>query len=183
MEELQAKARDRVEKPYRKVSEPERRSLLDTWWENPPWGTEEALAAGPAAREVNGPYQVLARQVAAHGADGLGLSIVSMTRDVSDLLAIHVFCLTAGLTRPGADGSDVCPLPITPLFETLEDLTRAPKVVEEFLKHPVTQKTIKVLAQHEAQVALRRRVALVDPGEGAVVMPAKFFTSSDKHLL
>jgi len=45
--------------------------------------------------------------------------------------------------------------------------------VEEFLQHPVTQKTIKVLAEHEAQVALRRRVALVDPGEGAVVMPAE----------
>jgi phosphoenolpyruvate carboxylase len=94
-----------------------------------------------------------------------------MTRDVSDLLAIHVFCRAAGLTRPGEDGSEVCPLPITPLFETLADLQAAPRVVGEFLQHPVTQKTIKVLAQQEAQLALRKRVALVDPGEGEVVLP------------
>ncbi|NCV61263.1 MAG: hypothetical protein EBW52_07685, partial [Betaproteobacteria bacterium] len=37
----------------------------------------------------------------------------------------------------------------------------------EFLQHPVTQNTIKVLARHEAEVSRRRRLALVDPGEGS----------------
>ena len=173
IEELEAKTGEVGSVPYRSRPENERRQLLEAWLKKLPWTLEEALSAGPAAAEVIGTYQILAQHAVQHGIDGLGLSVISMTRDVSDLLAIHVFCLAAGLTRPGADGSDVCPLPITPLFETLEDLTRAPKVVEEFLQHPVTQKTIKVLAEHEAQVALRRRVALVDPGEGAVVMPAE----------
>ena len=173
MEELQAKARDRVEKPYRKMSEPERRSLLDTWWENPPWGTEEALAAGSAAREVIGTYQVLARQVAAHGADGLGLSIVSMTRDVSDLMAVHLFARIAGLRVSDEEGRLVCPLPVTPLFETLDDLERAPRVVSEFLQHPTTRKALRVLAQRESETDRRRRLALVDPGEGTVILPTE----------
>jgi phosphoenolpyruvate carboxylase len=171
IEELEAIRGTESKIPYRTRPENERRALLEGWLKKTPWTTEEAMAAGPAAAEVIGTYQILAQHAKSHGIDGLGLSIISMTRDVSDLLAIHVFCRAAGLTRPGEDGSEVCPLPITPLFETLADLQAAPRVVGEFLRHPVTQKTIKVLAQQESQLALRKRVALVDPGEGEVVLP------------
>ena len=171
IEELEAATGCRGDTPYRSRPESERRILLEGWLKKTPWTVEQAVRAGPAAADVIGTYQALARHAKLHGIDGLGLSIISMTRDVSDLLAIHIFCRAAGLTRPGEDGSEVCPLPITPLFETLSDLEAAPRVVGEFLSHPVTQKTIKVLAQQEAQVAMRRRVALVDPGEGSVVLP------------
>jgi phosphoenolpyruvate carboxylase len=171
IEELEAATGGKVGAPYRSRSEPERRILLEGWLKKTPWTVEQAIGAGPAAADVIGTYQVLARHAQLHGIDGLGLSIISMTRDVSDLLAVHIFCRAAGLTCPGEDGSEVCPLPITPLFETLSDLQAAPRVVGEFLSHPVTQKTIKILAQQEAQVTLRRRVALVDPGEGAVILP------------
>jgi len=171
IEELEAVLGAQSKIPYRTRPESERRALLEGWLKKTPWSAEEAMSAGPAASEVIGTYQTLTRHAKSHGIDGLGLSIISMTRDVSDLLAIHVFCRAAGLTRPGEDGSEVCPLPITPLFETLADLQAAPRVVTEFLQHPVTQKTIKVLAQQEAQLALRKRVALVDPGEGEVVLP------------
>ena len=171
IEELEAVIGTQSKIPYRNRPENERRALLEGWLKKTPWTAEQAMAAGPAAAEVVGTYQTLAQHAKSHGIDGLGLSIISMTREVSDLLAIHVFCRAAGLTRPGEDGSEVCPLPITPLFETLADLQAAPRVVTEFLQHPVTQKTIKVLAQQEAQLALRKRVALVDPGEGEVVLP------------
>jgi phosphoenolpyruvate carboxylase len=171
IEELEAVIGTQPKIPYRNRPENERRALLEGWLKKTPWTAEQAMAAGPAAAEVVGTYQTLAQHAKSHGIDGLGLSIISMTREVSDLLAIHVFCRAAGLTRPGEDGSEVCPLPITPLFETLADLQAAPRVVTEFLQHPVTQKTIKVLAQQEAQLALRKRVALVDPGEGEVVLP------------
>jgi phosphoenolpyruvate carboxylase len=64
-------------------------------------------------------------------------------------------------------------LPITPLFETLDDLVRAPRVVKEFLQLPITKKTIRFLSEQEAEGAQRRRLALVDPGEGAVVLPVE----------
>jgi len=158
---------------YRQMAEAERRSLLDAWWEKLPWSTEEALSAGPAAREVIGTYQVLGRHVESHGSDGVGLSIVSMTRDVSDLMAVHLFSRIAGLGVSDPDGQRVCPLPVTPLFETLEDLERAPRVVSEFLQHPIAKKALKVLAHRESENDRRRRLALVDPGEGAVVLPTE----------
>ena len=172
IEELQAKAGDRG-KPYCQMEEKERRELLDGWWENPPWNTESALAAGPAAREVIGTYQVLGRHVESHGSDGVGLSIVSMTRDVSDLMAVHLFARVAGLRVSDEEGRRVCPLPVTPLFETLDDLERAPRVVSEFLQHPIAKKALKVLAHRESETDRRRRLALVDPGEGAVVLPTE----------
>ena len=173
IEELEACLGNEASVPYRSRSEKERRALIEAWLKKTPWSLGEAMAAGPAAAEVIGTYAALAEHAKMHGIDGLGLSIISMTRDVSDLLVIHIFCRVAGLTRPGEDGSEVCPLPITPLFETLKDLESAPRVVKEFLAHPVTQKTIKVLAAQEAQLVLRKRVALVDPGEGAVVLPVQ----------
>ena len=171
IEELQAKAGGG--RPYRQLGEAERRKLLDEWWENLPWSTDEALAAGPAAREVIGTYRALGEHVARHGSDGVGLSIVSMTRDVSDLMAIHLFARMAGLRVSDEEGRRVCPLPVTPLFETLDDLERAPKVVSEFLRHPIAMKALRVLAHRESEVNRRRRLALVDPGEGTVILPTE----------
>jgi hypothetical protein len=108
IEELEAIRGAESKIPYRTRPENERRALLEGWLKKTPWTTEEAMAAGPAAAEVIGTYQTLAQHAKSHGIDGLGLSIISMTRDVSDLLAIHVFCRAAGLTRPGEDGSEVC---------------------------------------------------------------------------
>ena len=172
IEELQSKTGE-AGKPYRKMSEAERRQLLDAWWESLPWSTEEVISAGPAAREVIGVYQVLGNHVASHGSDGLGLSIVSMTRDVSDLMVVHLFSRVAGLRVSDQEGRQVCPLPVTPLFETLEDLERAPRVVSEFLQHPIARKALKVLANRESESDRRRRLALVDPGEGTVVLPTE----------
>ena len=173
IEELEALAGQKNPIPYRSRSEADRRKLLESWLEKSPWTAEQAMQAGPAAADVIGVYKTLAHHVSRHGTDGLGLSIISMTRDVSDLLAVHVFSRAAGLESPDKNAAGVCPLPITPLFETLEDLEKAPKVVAEFLQHPVTQNTIKVLARHEAEVSRRRRLALVDPGEGSVVLPVE----------
>ncbi|NCY22657.1 phosphoenolpyruvate carboxylase, partial [bacterium] len=173
IEELEVLAGGKNTTPYRFRPESERRKLLESWLDKSPWTAEEAIQAGPAAADVIGTYKTLAHHVSRHGTDGLGLSIISMTRDVSDLLAIHVFSRAAGLESPDKNAAGVCPLPITPLFETLDDLEKAPKVVTEFLQHPVTKNTIKVLARHEAEVSRRRRLALVDPGEGSVVLPVE----------
>ena len=173
IEELEAWSGEKISTPYRSRTEMERRQLLESWLEKTPWTAEQAMQAGPNARDVVGTYLTLARHVSRHGTDGLGLSIISMTRNVSDLLAIHVFSRVAGLESGDKDAAGVCPLPITPLFETLDDLERAPKVVTEFLQHPVTRNTIQVLARHEAEVSRRRRLALVDPGEGSVVLPVE----------
>jgi len=173
IEELEAKAGSPGPVPYRSRPETERRALLEGWLEKLPWTTEAAMAAGPASLEVMGTYKVLAQHAQLHGIDGLGLSIISMTRDVSDLLAVYVFSRLAGFGTSKLTNSNLCPLPVTPLFETLEDLRRAPQVVKEFLQLPITKKTIHLLAQQESERAQRRRLALVDPGERAIVLPVE----------
>ena len=53
---------------------------------------------GPEADAVLSTYRVLASHRARFGPDGLGALIVSMTRDLSDLLSVYLFAREAGLT-------------------------------------------------------------------------------------
>lgn len=86
---------------------------------------------GPEADAVLAYFSVIADHIREYGPAGIGSFIVSMTRDVSDLLVVSVFMREVGLTK--------VPLQIVPLFETIEDLQRAPQVLDAFLKHPVSQ--------------------------------------------
>ena len=101
---------------------------------------------GTECDELLATYRVLARHAEHHGTSGLGSLIVSMTHRVSDLLAVYVFAREAGLARyeVGKDGGGclICPLPVVPLFETIDDLIAAPRLMREFLAHPVTRCSI-----------------------------------------
>lgn len=76
------------------------------------------------------------------GGEGIGAYIVSMTHGVSDLLVLYVLAREVGLLERGADGPS-CPIPVVPLFETVEDLERAPALLGEFLDHPVTRASVR----------------------------------------
>ncbi len=93
------------------------------------------------AHDVLACYGVLERYMRDFGRGGLGSLIISMTRSLSDLLVVYLLGREAGLTRNTPDGL-VCLLPVTPLFETLEDLERAPGIVRDFLRHPVTRRSL-----------------------------------------
>ncbi|TFU25546.1 phosphoenolpyruvate carboxylase [Thermus tengchongensis] len=62
-----------------------------------------------------------------------GAHVVSMTHHPGDLLAVFLLAREVGLYRPGAP----LPLDVVPLFETLEDLHRAPEVLTRLLQNPV----------------------------------------------
>jgi phosphoenolpyruvate carboxylase len=96
---------------------------------------------GAEAQDVLDGYRTLASHGEEFGYDGLGSLIVSMTRSVSDLLAVYVLAREAGLVRPTADGL-VCRLPVMPLFETVEDLAAAPDILHRFLQHPITERSL-----------------------------------------
>jgi phosphoenolpyruvate carboxylase len=99
------------------------------------------LRAGAEADAVVGALQVVAAHRARHGGDGLGALIVSMTRGPADLLAVYLLAREAGLLESTADGWR-CPMPVTPLFETIADLENAPRVVEAFLSHPISRRSL-----------------------------------------
>ncbi len=89
-----------------------RRPLLSPRW-----------APGEAVAEVLATFAVVARQPP----EALGAYVISMARQASDVLAVHLLLREAG-----------CPfdLPVVPLFETLDDLYRAREVVSALLADP-----------------------------------------------
>lgn len=108
---------------------------------------------GAKAREMLDTHTVLADHLAAHGPDGLGALIVSMTRDCSDLLTVYVLAREAGLLRQTEHGT-ACLLPVVPLFETAEDLQRSPRIMADFLDHPITRASLAMRGGAAQQVML-----------------------------
>ncbi len=90
-------------------------------------------------------YRVLARHIDNYGA-GIGSLIVSMTRQLSDLLVVFVLAREAGLMRMTGEGL-VCALPVVPLFETVEDLQGAADITRAWLEHPVARRSLEKQAQ------------------------------------
>lgn len=80
-------------------------------------------APTPDVAEVLATFAVIARQPR----ESLGAYVISMARQASDVLAVHLLLREAG-----------CPfdLPVAPLFETLDDLSRAREVVASLLEDP-----------------------------------------------
>lgn len=64
--------------------------------------------------------------------------IISMTHDLSDMLELMLLMKEEGLVRPPAAGRPpVSMLRLVPLFETIDDLKRAPDLMRELLTDPV----------------------------------------------
>jgi len=63
---------------------------------------------------------------ASQPSDALGAYVISMARQPSDVLAVHLLLQDAGVSEP---------LPVVPLFETLDDLSRARQVVTTLLEN------------------------------------------------
>lgn len=78
---------------------------------------------GEQVQEVLDTCAVVARQPPG----ALGCYIISMARQASDVLAVELLLKASGLRSP---------LPVVPLFETLDDLNRAASVVDQLLSIP-----------------------------------------------
>jgi phosphoenolpyruvate carboxylase len=82
--------------------------------------------------------------------------IISMTREVSDLLAVLVLAKEAGLVECGMRNADcgfdqgsairnpqsAIRIAVSPLFETIEDLRRAPEIMRRLFEHPVYRRRL-----------------------------------------
>ena len=119
-----------------------RRAFLDRELESPRPFTHPDMTVGAEAEAVLACYRVLLNHSKQYGTGGLGSLIVSMTRNVSDLLVVYLFAREVGLMTPTDEG-DACILPVVPLFETINDLKKSPAILQEFLSHPVTQRSLE----------------------------------------
>jgi phosphoenolpyruvate carboxylase len=96
------------------------------------------------AREAVNTFRVLARHIRNYSERAIGSLIVSMTRDVTDLYTVFLFVREAGLSRNTPHGL-VCPMPVVPLFETIDDLKHSPDILDRFLSHPVTINSLEYI--------------------------------------
>ena len=74
--------------------------------------------------------------------EAFGSFVLSMTRSVEDVLGAYLLAKEAGLFLDGA-GTEICPLPIVPLFETIDDLRAAPAIMKELLNTPVVRRSTR----------------------------------------
>lgn len=112
------------------------------------------LQAGTEADAVLECYRVLDDKLQRWGRAGLGALIVSMTRNVADLLAVYLLAREAGLWRFGGDEngtSPYCALPVVPLFETEADLVASPQILRDFLRHPFTRASLQAQAEESGE--------------------------------
>jgi phosphoenolpyruvate carboxylase len=84
------------------------------------------------------PLRLARRAQEQYGPDALGIYVISMTNDVSDVLEALLLQRLAGAH-----------LPIAPLFETLDDLSRAPAVLTALFEHPAYAGEVARTRRHQ----------------------------------
>ena len=130
-------------------------------------------SAGPEADAVLSCYRLLVEQYDIHGPGGLGALIVSMTRQLSDLLVVYLLAREAGLAQNTRQGL-VCRLPVTPLFETAEDLEGAPAIMRAFLAHPVTQRSLRAMSRDGAKPVQQVMIGYSDSNKESGILASQW---------
>lgn len=143
----------RVAQQYADGDEATRIQILNAELANPRPLVHDATILPTEATEVRRTLQVVAEQIQEYGTDSIGALVVSMTRELSDLLTVYVLCKEVGLAKGDEEGLS-CVLPVVPLFETFEDLERAPGITDEFLSHPVVQRSLRKYERRKVMVML-----------------------------
>jgi phosphoenolpyruvate carboxylase len=131
--------------------EPRRIEFLNQELQSPRPFLYQDTGIGEKADAVLSCYGVLRRHIRRHGRAGIGSLIVSMTKRMSDLLVVYVLAREAGLMQWTPEGL-LCQIPVVPLFETLDDLERSAGLVDTFLAHPVTKRSLASHQQDRARV-------------------------------
>jgi phosphoenolpyruvate carboxylase len=72
--------------------------------------------------------------------DAFGSFILSMTRSVDDILGAYLLAKEGGLFLD-TSGTEICAMPIVPLFETIDDLRAAPAIMREALAIPLIRRS------------------------------------------
>jgi phosphoenolpyruvate carboxylase len=104
---------------YAKLSEEERLALLLRVLELPPLAVPSS-GFTPETSDVLGSLRVAKRAIELYGAEAVGVYVISMTHDLSDVIEVLVLLHLVGVM-----------LDIVPLFETLGDLEAAPGILEQ----------------------------------------------------
>lgn len=170
---------------YSEWPEDARLDFLNHELQSPRPFLHDTRRTGPEADAVLDCYRVIANHRRLFGSAGLGSLIVSMTRQLSDLLACYLFAREAGLMELDDDGAMVCPLEVVPLFETIDDLEHSPKILASFLDHPISQRSRMTRMGSQGSGNTRQQVMLgySDSNKDCGILPSQFALHTAQRAL
>ena len=99
-------------------------------------------ALGEIARETLDLFALIGETAGGADAHAIGAFILSMTASADDLLAVYLLARTVGL-HEGSDPTGPLALRVVPLFETIDDLRRAPAIFERVLDVPLVRRSVR----------------------------------------
>lgn len=99
----------------------------------------------PMTREVVRTFRAIATARAVCGPAALGAYVISMTTRPSDVLTVLLLMREAGLFQALGGGSVRTAMQVVPLFETIEDLRQAPKVLDALFADPLYRAHLRAL--------------------------------------
>ncbi|GJD61658.1 phosphoenolpyruvate carboxylase [Methylobacterium frigidaeris] len=105
-------------------------------------GLPDLSSLDEEARETLATFRLVAEMRGSLDREAFGAFVLSMTHSVPDILGVYLLAKTAGVFLDAA-GIEVCPLPIVPLFETIDDLRAAPAIMRALLKVPVVRRSAR----------------------------------------
>ena len=89
-----------------------------------------------------GLFQLVAETRHSLDREAVGGFILSMTRSVADVLGVYLLAKYAGVFID-SQAVELSTLPVIPLFETIEDLRAAPRIMQALLKTPVVRRSVR----------------------------------------
>jgi phosphoenolpyruvate carboxylase len=145
-------------KPYNELTEAERSLWLATELQTRRPLIPTELNFSDKAREAIETFRMVRRLQQEFGSEICNTYVISMSHEVSDLLEVLLLAKEAGLYDPA---TGISALHVVPLFETVEDLQKAPSVLKHLFELPLYRAVLAGgFAQLEAQAASLQEVML-----------------------
>jgi phosphoenolpyruvate carboxylase len=120
-------------KPYNEMSEEERSLWLATELQTRRPLIPSELPFSERTRETIATFRMIRKLQQEFGQDICRTYIISMSHDASDLLEVLLLAKEAGLYDPA---TGISAIQVVPLFETVEDLLKAPSVMTAIFELP-----------------------------------------------
>ncbi|KAM3092684.1 phosphoenolpyruvate carboxylase [Phormidesmis sp. 146-12] len=120
-------------KPYNEMSEAERSLWLATELQTRRPLIPSELPFSERTKETIATFRMIRKLQQEFGQDICRTYIISMSHDASDMLEVLLLAKEAGLYDPA---TGISAIQVVPLFETVEDLLKAPSVMTEIFELP-----------------------------------------------
>ncbi|GIP41401.1 phosphoenolpyruvate carboxylase [Paenibacillus sp. J31TS4] len=132
---------------YAALPEEEKIELLTNILNDPRLVASPYIDYSESTQECLDVYKTIKAAQKEFGQGCITTYLISMTTGVSDLLEVLVFSKEVGLYRREADGTLICTLQPVPLFETIDDLHDAPRIMQRLFDIPAYRDGVRSMGE------------------------------------